>query len=178
MRWSDDGEKLAIKFAASTIRYLKDYIRIIDIQYCDESRPFQVDEFPGSRFEFFTDDIVSYNWNGENREDGNSLFIINSDKRNDGFGRLGIYNSAKYLFYEIFPIEGICCYRDATFSPDGTHVLFAFQDIRLGAEGPIELYNLPVTSLQTEDYFQPIPLPEGFFVKRSDTPSPVFRPAK
>jgi hypothetical protein len=178
MRWSDDGEKLAIKFAASTIRYLKDYIRIIDIQYCDESRPFQLDEFPGGRFNFFTDDIVSYNWNGENRESGNSLFIINSDKRNDGFGRLGIYNSAKYLFYEVFPIEGICCYRDAIFSPDGTHVLFAFQDIRLGAEGPIALYNLPVASLQTEDYFQPIPLPEGFFVKRSDAPSPVFRPAK
>lgn len=178
MRWSDDGEKLAIKFAASTVRYLKDYIRIIDIQYCDESRPFQLDEFPGSRFEFFTDDIVSYNWNGENRDGGNSLFIINSDKRNDGFGRLGIYNSAKYLFYEVFPIEGICCYRDAIFSPDGTHILFAFQDIRLGAEGPIELYNLPVASLQTEDYFQPIPLPEGFFVKRSDAPSPVFRPAK
>lgn len=178
IRWSDDGEKLAIKFAASTVRYLKDYIRIIDIQYCDESRPFQLDEFPGSRFDFFTDDIVSYNWNGENREGGNSLFIINSDKRNDGFGRLGIYNSATYLFNEIFPIEGICCYRDATFSPDGTHILFAFQDIQLGAEGPIVLYNLPVASLQTEGYFQPISLPEGFFVKRSDAPSPVFRPVK
>ena len=178
IRWSNDGKKLAIKFAAATVKNLEDYIRIIDIQFCRDSTPLKLDEFPSARFDFFTDAITSFDWNGENRENGNSLFIMNSDKRNDGFGRLGIYNSSTYLFKEIAPIEGICCYRDAVFSPDGSYVLFAFQDIRLGADSPTVLYNLPVDSLETGNSFLPLPLPDGFFIKKSDSPSPVFRPVK
>lgn len=178
IRWSKDGKKLAIKFAASTIKNLEDYIRIIDIQFCKDSRPLTVDEFPGGWFDFFTDDIISFDWNGNNREGGNSLFIMNSDKRNDGFGRLGIYNNATYSFWEIAPIDGICCYRDAVFSPDGSHVLFAFQDIRLGELGSIEFYYQPYASLEANSSFIPLPLPDGFFGKRTDSPSPVLRPAK
>lgn len=178
VRWSKDGKKLAIKFAASTIKNLEDYIRIIDIQFCKDSRPLIVDEFPGGWFDFFTDDIISFDWNGNNRESGNSLFIMNSDKRNDGFGRLGIYNNATYSFWEIAPIDGICCYRDAIFSPDGSRVLFAFQDIRLGEQSPIMLYFEPYNSLETNNSFIPLPLPDGFFGKRTDSPSPVFRPVK
>lgn len=177
VRWSKDGKKLAIKFAASTIKNLEDYIRIIDIQFCKDSRPLTVDEFPGNWFDFFTDDIISFDWNGNNREGGNSLFIMNSDKRNDGFGRLGIYNNASYSFWEIAPIDGICCYRDAVFSPDGSYVLFAFQDIRLGEFGPIQFYYQPYSSLETNSSFIPVPLPDGFFGKRTDSPSPVLRPA-
>ncbi len=178
IRWSRDGKKLAIKFAASTIKNLEDYIRIIDIQFCKDARPLTVDEFPGGWFDFFTDDIISFDWNGNNRESGNSLFIMNSDKRNDGFGRLGIYNNATYSFWEIAPIEGICCYRDAVFSPDGSYVLFAFQDIRLGEFGPIEFYYQPYASLEINSSFIPLPLPDGFFGKRTDSPSPVLRPSK
>lgn len=178
IRWSKDGKKLAIKFAASTIKNLEDYIRIIDIQFCKDARPLTVDEFPGNWFDFFTDDIISFDWNGNNRESGNSLFIMNSDKRNDGFGRLGIYNNAAYSFWEIAPIDGICCYRDAVFSPDGSYVLFAFQDIRLGEFGPIEFYYQPYASLEANSSFIPVPLPDGFFGKRTDSPSPVLRPSK
>ena len=103
---------------------------------------------------------------------------MNSDKRNDGFGRLGIYNNATYSFWEIAPIDGICCYRDAIFSPDGSRVLFAFQDIRLGEQSPIMLYFEPYNSLETNNSFIPLPLPDGFFGKRTDSPSPVFRPVK
>lgn len=178
IRWSKDGKKLAIIFAASTIKNLEDYIRIIDIQFCNDTPPLTVDEFPSGRFDFFTDEIVAFDWNGEDREDGNSLFIMNSNKRNNGFGRLGVYNSGTFLFTEIAPIDGICCYRDAFFSPDGQYLLFAFQDIRLGEHGQITLYYLPYASLESNGTFSPLPLPDGFFIKRSDSPSPVLRPAK
>jgi len=105
------------------------------------------------------------------------LFFINSNRRNGGFGDLVFYNSATHKFLAAAPYEGNCCYRDATFSPDGTYVIFAFQDIRLGGESPTDLYYLPADTLTQPRKLEPLPLPEGFF-SRLDAPMPALRPAQ
>ncbi|MBX3036439.1 MAG: protein kinase [Anaerolineales bacterium] len=169
--WSDDGTRLAIKYLANKGGVRVDTIRIIDITQCDKSEPIRLDEFPLGRFDF-NDAIENFSW------DGDLLFFMNSPKRNGGFGDLLFYNSFTHKFEYFAPYEGNCCYRDATFSPDGTHVIFAFQDIRLATESPINLYYLPIDALSTRRVLEPLPLPDKFFNLRNDAPVPALRPAK
>jgi len=168
--WSRDGQKLTIKFATLVNQRMADTLRIIDIHLCQSSKPLRIDEFPALRFDF-SDTIVNFDWDGE------ELFYMNTNKRNHGFGHLGIYNTRVYSFQTIAPIENICCYRDATFSPDGTHTIFAFQDIRLGSEGQIVLYYVPNEDMTKIGTLLPMPLPFGFFTEHDEAPMPVFRPA-
>ncbi|MFN3490959.1 MAG: TolB family protein, partial [Anaerolineales bacterium] len=169
--WSDDGARLAIKYLANKGGVRVDTIRMIDITQCDKSEPIRLDEFPLGRFDF-NDVIENYAW------DGDLLFFMNSPKRNGGFGDLLFYNSLTHKFEYFAPYEGNCCYRDAAFSPDGTHVIFAFQDIRLATESPINLYYLPIDALSTKRALEPLPLPDKFFNLRNDAPVPALRPAR
>ena len=169
-KWSDDGSRLAIKYIANVNGKFADAVRIMDISKCSDIPPNRIDDFPNGRFGF-DNDIVNYDY------DGDLLFFINSNIRNGGFGDLVFYNSSTHKFLAAAPYEGNCCYRDATFSPDGTYVIFAFQDIRLGGESPTNLYYLPADTLGQARTLEPIPLPEGFFT-RTDAPMPVLRPAQ
>jgi hypothetical protein len=169
--WSDDGQRLSIKFLAPSGEIRVDAIRIIDIQKCQEAEPVQLDEFPLGRFTF-SNEIIHFAW------DGDLLFFMNNNIRNGGFGDLIFYNSFTHKFEKVAPFEGNCCYRDAIFSPDGTYALFAFQDIRLGVESPINLYYLPADSLNTKRILEPLSLPEGFFTRRNDAPMPALRPVQ
>ena len=169
-KWSDDGSRLAIKYIANVNGKFADVVRIMDISKCSDIPPNRIDDFPNGRFGF-DNDIVNYDY------DGDLLFFINSNIRNGGFGDLVFYNSSTHKFLAAAPYEGNCCYRDATFSPDGTYVIFAFQDIRLGGESPTNLYYLPADTLGQARTLEPIPLPEGFFT-RTDAPMPVLRPAQ
>jgi Tol biopolymer transport system component len=170
-RWSDDGARLAIKYLANKGGVRVDTIRIIDITQCDKAEPIRLDEFPLGRFDF-NDVIENFSW------DGDLLFFMNSPKRNGGFGDMLFYNSFTHKFEYFAPYEGNCCYRDPAFSPDGTHVIFAFQDIRLATESPINLYYLPIDALSTQRKLEPLPLPDKFFNLRNDAPVPALRPAK
>ena len=50
-------------------------------------------------------------------------------RRNSGWGELHIYNWETHKpTLTVNPIEKRCCYRDARWSPDGSYLLFAFQD--------------------------------------------------
>ncbi len=167
--WSKDGQKLAIEFSAPSGANVADTIRILDIHLCKTSEPIRQDEFPAARFEFPLQ-IVTLNW------DGNQLFALNSNIRNDGFGNLVIYNTFTHKAETVAPVDGKCCYRDAAFSPDGTYIIFAFQDYNLGIESPIVFYYIPTGSLNTEGALEPVPLPDKFFTRRNDAPLPVFRP--
>ncbi|MBV6450763.1 MAG: Serine/threonine-protein kinase PknD [Anaerolineales bacterium] len=167
--WSKDGEKLAIEFSAPSGANVADTIRILDIHLCKASEPIRQDEFPAARFQFPLE-IITLNW------DGNQLFALNSNIRNDGFGDLVFYNTFTHKAETVAPVDGKCCYRDAAFSPDGTYVIFAFQDINLGTESPIVFYYIPTGSLTTEGALEPVALPDGFFTRRNDAPLPVFRP--
>ncbi len=170
-KWSDDGTRLAIKYIANVNEKFADAVRIMDIQQCNDLPPARIDDFPNGRFKF-ANDIVNYDY------DGDLLFFINSGRRNGGFGDLVFYNSSTHKYETVAPYEGNCCYRDATFSPDGTYVIFAFQDIRLGGESPTNLYYLPADTLTQQRTLEPLPLPEGFFTRRDDAPMPALRPAQ
>jgi len=169
--WSDDSQKLSVEFVTPSGNNVADTIRVLDIHLCQSSDPIRLDEFPAARFPFPLD-IVNFDW------DGNLLFTLNTNKRNGGFGDLFFYNTFTHKAEPVAPVEGKCCYRDAAFSPDGTYVIFAFQDINLGTTNPIVLYYIPTGSLTTEGALEAIPLPDGFFTQRNDTPMPVFRPAR
>lgn len=169
--WSDDGQKLAIKYLANAGGVRVDTIRIIDIHECDAAKLTKLDDFPLGRFKF-NNEIVNFDW------DGDLLFFINGNTRNAGFGDLVFYNGFTHKHELPALFNRNCCYRDATFSPDGTHVLFAFQDIRLGTESPIQLYYIPADSLATDRELKPLALPEGFFTRRNDAPMPALRPAR
>lgn len=168
--WSDDSQKVVIEFVTPSGANVADTLRILDIHLCKTSAPIRLDEFPATRFPFPLD-IVNFDW------DGDLIFVLNSGKRNDGFGDLMFYNTFTHKAQPAAPVEGKCCYRDAAFSPDGTYVIFAFQDINLGTESPILLYYIPAGSLTTEGALEAIPLPDGFFTRRTDKPNPVFRSA-
>ena len=166
--WSKDGQKLAVKFSApSKNNVVADAVRILDVHLCKASAPVRLDEFPAARFKF-SNDIVRFDW------DGDSLFVLNTNIRNGGFGNFGIYNTSTNKYDEAAPVEGTCCYRDAVFSPDGTYLVFAFQDINLGTEGPILMYYIPTGSLHIEGTLEAVKLPDGFFTQRNDTPVPIF----
>ena len=169
--WSDDGLRLAIKIIVPSGNQRADAIRVLDIQQCSEADPKALDDFPIGRFPF-KNTIVDFDW------DGDLLFFFNSDVFKGGFGELIFYNTFTHKYEKIFPIENTCCYRDATFSPDGTFVIFAFQDIRLGEASTLSLYYVRVDALTTGGVFHPIPLPEGFFILRDEAPMPVLRPAQ
>ena len=75
----------------------------------------------------------------------------------------------------INPIRGVCCYRDPQWSPDGSHLLFAFQDYLQGSSSTTQLYYIPYGSLGTGVTYEPLPLPEIGDPK--EKPQPVLRPA-
>jgi serine/threonine protein kinase len=169
--WSRDSQKVAIEFVTPSGANVADTVRVLDVHLCQSSAPIRLDEFPAARFPFPLE-IVTFQW------DGDLLFALNTNKRNGGFGDLVFYNTFTHKAEPAAPVEGKCCYRDAAFSPDGTYIVFAFQDINLGTESPIVLYYIPTGSLTTEGALEPIPLPDGFFTRRNDSPLPVFRPAR
>jgi hypothetical protein len=169
--WSDDGQKLAIKIVVPSGNQRADSIRVIDIQKCGESAPKVLDDFPVGRFPF-KNTIVDFDW------DGDLLFFMNSNLFKGGFGDLVFYNMFTHKFEKVAPVDNTCCYRDATFSPDGTFVIFAFQDIRLGEASTVALYYVRVDALTTGGVLRPISLPEGFFALRDEAPMPALRPAQ
>ena len=168
--WSDDGNRIALEFTAPSGSNVADTVRVLDVHLCSSSAPIRQDEFPATRF-VFPLDIVNFDW------DGDLLFSLNTNIRNGGFGDMYFYNTFTHKAETAAPVDGKCCYRDPAFSPDGTYVIFAFQDINLGTQGPILFYSIPTGSLTTEGAAEPIPLPDGFFTQRNDTPKPIFRRA-
>ncbi len=171
IQWSDDGTRLAIEYVANKDGVHADAIRIVDVQNCEAMADSYSDEFPIGRFEF-PDEIVNFDW------DGDLLFFLNTNVRNNGFGDMVFYSAFTHRADPAAPYEGNCCYRDASFSPDSSHVIFAFQDIRLGSISPIGLYLIPSDSITTPRELEPLPLPDGFFTERDEAPHPILRPVQ
>ncbi|HND47252.1 MAG TPA: WD40 repeat domain-containing serine/threonine protein kinase [Anaerolineales bacterium] len=170
LQWSDDSTKLAVEFIANSNGSFADAIRVYDVQDCEKISNSKIDEFPAGRFQF-SGDLSSFDW------DGDLLFFLTSNTRNGGFGDLALYNIFTHKAEKAAPYESNCCYRDAAFSPDGTQVIFAFQDIRLAGNSPINLYIIPADSISTPRKLEPI-LPMDFFTKRDEAPQPVMRAAQ
>jgi serine/threonine-protein kinase len=172
VRWSNDGQKIAFIFIGNANGVRKDTIRVLDISRCSSAPPDRLDDFPGARFTF-PNEITNFDW------DGDKLFFLNSNIRNGGFGNLLGYNMETHKYEKLAPLT-VCCYRDAAFSPDGSYVVFAFQDIGLGTKSPIELYYIPYASLTAGGNLDPIggDLTSDFFTNPKEAPWPALRPAQ
>jgi hypothetical protein len=177
VRWSADDQLVAWLFIGNdpnnaTIQ--SEQVSVFDITDCKPEFIDLKDNFPGSRFVpdgFQNREMPDFDWNGMDQ------FTFNTSIRNNGWGNLYLYNTVTHKGFRQTPV-GACCFRDARWSPDGTFLLFAFQDIALGANTKTELYYVPVGELNTGANFQPLPLPEGFFTNLRESPQPALRPAQ
>jgi dipeptidyl aminopeptidase/acylaminoacyl peptidase len=170
--WSKDMQTVAIKYLGVVGHAQSETVRVLDIHLCNESLPVKKDDFPAERFPFGSN-IKSIDWDGE------ELFLLNSDERNGGFGNLYLYNTTTHQANAKLNVVGPCCYRDARFSPDGSYVIFAYQDNTV-VDAPIKLYYIPAGSLTTPGNYKPIEqLAEDFFEDgRKESPQPALRPVK
>ena len=108
--------------------------------------------------------------------DGDVLFAMNGNTRNEGVGELHLFNTQTYkASISVNPINNVCCYRDPSFSPDGQYLLFAFQDITLGADSVTQLYLIPYGTIGSGATYQPLPLP--IVTNPREAPRAVLRPA-
>ena len=173
-RWSIDGKLISWLYAGtSPTGGPADLIHLMDISACDPAKIRLLDEFPGTRFTpkgyISNPNIFDFDW------DGHSLFLLNSSERNNGWGDLYVYNSEVHqATMEVNPINGKCCYRDARWSPDGSYIFIAFQDL-FQANPITQFYYIPYGSLGTGAAIpDPIALPKDFFKNPREAPQPAL----
>ncbi|MBK9924642.1 MAG: serine/threonine protein kinase [Anaerolineales bacterium] len=176
-RWSADDKLVAwlYKGVSGDTLVAAEQIMVLDVTACDPSKIDQKDNFPGSRFVpvgYQTRVLTDFDW------DGNDLFAFNTERRNSGWGEFYLYNWITHKPTLLYPVNKTCCYRDARWSPDGTYILFAFQDLGLGPNAKNQLYYVPAGELGTGAIFKPLPLPGDFFKNPKEAPQPALRPAQ
>lgn len=175
VRWPRQGYKLALEILGVSGSRRVDTIVLYDFRSCTAGMPFKLDEFPAERFTISGYGehpvIPSFDWDGE------ILFVLNGFRRNDGFGDLYEYNAEKHKGQQINPIGGVCCYRDARWSPDRHYLIFAFQDLRLGPQGKIEVYYVQYGTIGTGMEYTPLPLPP-LFTRPDEKPQFALRPVQ
>lgn len=174
VRWSNDSQKIAVEITAVAAGKQVIMIRVLDITTCDSAAPRVLDGFPASRFNMigYNDNpiIPFFDWDGE------TLFLLNSAFRFQN-GYLYSYNLESLRSQMLDPL-GACCYGSLRWSPDGTHVFFAFQDINLGASARTQLFYVPYGTIGTGTSYKPFDLPPELFTNPRDNPDPVLRPVK
>ncbi len=177
VRWSGDGQKLAVVILApGDTGGIIEMVRVLDIHRCAAAEPNVVDTFPGPRFTMTGYNanpvIPSFDW------DGATLFLLNSAFRNEGYGYLYSYNLDNRKAAMLDPLGSTCCYRDIRWSPDGNYISFAYQDIRMGANSPTQLFYIPYGTIGTGASYVPFSLPSNFFSNPREKPQPTLRPAR
>jgi serine/threonine protein kinase len=171
-RWSNDDKLVAwlFKGPAGT-----DLVSVLNIQSCTPATIDTLDTFPANRFEppgFVGGVMLDFDW------DGLSQFIFHTSRRNNGWGELHIYNWETHKpTLTVNPIGKRCCYRDARWSPDGSYLLFAFQDAGLADAAQTLLYYASVGDITSGAALTPLQLPEGFFRNPREAPQPALRSA-
>ncbi len=172
-RWATDDQFVAWLYKGP---FGSDQVSVLDIHECDPVKIKFVDTFPGTHFEipkFQGGLLLDFDWDGFNQ------FIFNTARRNNGWGDLHIYNWESHKpTLTIDPINKKCCYRDARWSPDGTYLLFTFQDEGLAADAQTLLYYVPYGDIGSGASLTPIKLPDGFFKNPKEAPQPALRPAQ
>jgi Tol biopolymer transport system component len=174
-QWAKDGKSLAMLLLANLGNNQRgNVIQITAIDFCVPN-PEKIASFPGSTFTMEgyvkNPDIQNFGF------DGQSLFTLNNIVRNDGFGDLYGYNSElSKPTLKMNPVNDRCCYRDSQFSPDGSYLVFAFQDFLQGSSSTTQLYLVPYGSIGTGAQYNPIPLPD--IIDPKEKPQPILRPAQ
>jgi len=175
VRWSKDGTTLAVKLIADVGGGQRgNIVQLFKVDFCTPN-PRPLDNFPPPRFTMSGYNkypaILNFGW------DGVVLFALNDYIRNEGFGDLYLYNHEFHKVEEkINPVNNICCYRDPHFSPDGSYLLFAFQNYAEGTGSKTRLYYIPVASIGSGASYDPLPLPP--IDDPQESPWPALRPAK
>ncbi len=171
--WSESGTQIAAHVVdTELVSSDQVFLLNIDIPNCDTVGPVRVAKIPGTNINFegeSTKRITSYDW------DGDHLFLLNDSIRNEGFGNLYVYDSQTREGQKINPINGECCYRDARWSPDKTHIFFVFQHF---GEAEIEFYYIPYDELGNGNTWTPIPNLDTLFPTPRERPQAVLRPAQ
>jgi serine/threonine-protein kinase len=171
VRWSNDGTKIATVVIGTEGGRMVELVRVLDISECGK-QPKILDEFPGVRFPmggYAANPIIqSFGWDGE------TVFVLNVDLL-DGFGEIYRYNTATYKYDKVFPLGNQCCFRDFQWSPDGSYILFAFEDNQMADE--TQLYYIPYNTIGSGIQYTPIPLGSNFW-NRAEHPQPALRPSK
>jgi serine/threonine protein kinase len=172
-RWAKDDKLVAWLFKGPTGT---DLVSVLNIQDCTPATIDRLDTFPANRFNppgFVGGVMLDFDWDGE------SQFIFHTARRNNGWGELHIYNWETHKpTLSVNPIDKKCCYRDARWSPDGSYLLFAFQDEGLADAAQTLLYYVPLSDVAAGAKLTSIPLPEGFFNNPKEAPQPALRPAQ
>jgi len=175
VRWSKDSKRWAVVAQVPYKGLRADIVAVFPIDTCfpDNYAAFEV-QFPPPHFTY-----PGYDKNPSIQDlgfDGKSLFALHGITRNGGFGDLHLFNMDSFKFSEnVNPINNTCCYRDAEFSPDGSYLVFAYQDMGLGQASTTQLYYIPFGSIGTGERYEPLPLPE--ITDPKEQPQPVLRPA-
>lgn len=172
-RWAADDKLVAWLYKGPNTT---DLVSVLDISSCNPDTISIRDTFPGVRFNppgFQSGLMPDFDW------DGFSQFIFNAAERNNGWGDLHVYNWETHKpTLTLNPVGKRCCYRDARWSPDGTYLLFAFQDEGLAANAQTALYYVPFGEIGAGANLTPIKLPDGFFKNPKEPPQPALRPAQ
>jgi serine/threonine-protein kinase len=172
-RWSSDDTLVAWLYKGPQA---SDLVSVLNIQDCNPDTIDILDTFPGVRFNppgFQGGLMPDFDWDGFNQ------FIFNTARRNNGWGELHIYNWETHKpTLTVNPIGKRCCYRDARWSPDGTYLLFTFQDESLGPQAETRLYYVPFGEIGAGAELTPIELPQGFFKNPKEAPQPALRPTQ
>ena len=172
-RWATDDKLVAWLYKGPTGT---DLVSVLDIQDCTPATIDILDTFPANRFEppgFQGGLMLDFDWDGFNQ------FIFHTARRNNGWGELHIYNWETHKpTLTVNPIGKRCCYRDARWSPDGSYLLFAFQDEGLADAAQTLLYYAAFGDIAAGGNLTPLALPEGFFRNPREAPQPALRPAQ
>jgi Tol biopolymer transport system component len=157
LRWSQDGSRLAF-VTHSADREVGDVSIIRVVSYGDcEAAPQALNYFPA--WHLLPGDyqhspaLTSFGW------DGDALFsFIAATDRETGLGGLFLYDTGLWKLTGPVNLITDCCYRDPSFSPDGSHLLFAYQ--AEPPDGGLRFYLAPVEAIGDQLALIPLPLPE------------------
>jgi serine/threonine protein kinase len=168
LRWSPDSKRIAFAIIGGLGR---ESIGVLDIFGCDQTKPLPTNFFPEGIFSMDGYEvrpvIPSFDWNDKD------LFLLNGSVAKSLYGPLYSYNFDKYLAEKINPINGTCCYLDASWSPDNTYLFFTFRNPAASSEP--QFYYLFFGTIGTGIDYKPIPLPSGTLTEPRE---PVLRPAR
>lgn len=171
VRWSSDGKKIAVNTISVDAGRQVDLIRIFDISSCNSANPRILDNFPATRFTMTgyntNPRIPSFDWD-------DTLFVLNSKYRYE-LGYLYAYNTETMRGDSLDPLQTSCCYTEARFSPDGSFLLFAYQNVNVGAT---QLYYISYGSIGSGATYTPLSLPADFFSNPNNHLDATLRPAK
>jgi serine/threonine-protein kinase len=176
IHWARDGQKIAAIFkAASPTGQRLDEIVVLDVSHCSWGAQ-RVIDFPAEWF-----DISGYNNNPIIQTfgwDGLDLFVLNGYVRNDGFGDLYVFNmNLHQAQLKLNPINNSCCYRDPSWSPDGSHLLVAYQDYNTsGPTAVIKLYLIQFGTINSGVQYEPLNIP--LITNPREKPMAILRPAQ